>query len=106
LNAPTNDWSRKDFEQAIHTLVSRCDALEIAIKDLELDCAQYRLALSRVQTAIFEALTKNPFPWNPDEQKVWDEAVKANKMVRVTQALKPGRKLPPPDWHKERSLPH
>lgn len=64
----------------IQELEQRVQALEIYIKDLELECAQARLALcnlvdglSVAQSKLQKGLTSNPFPMDPEAKKVWDE---------------------------------
>jgi hypothetical protein len=72
-------WTYDDFQTHISDLLHRVQAIEIAITDLELDCAQYRLALANAQAKIAEALTSNPFPFDKERQKIWDDITKKKR---------------------------
>lgn len=69
----------------IQELEQRVTALEVYIKDLELDCAQARLALVNLsdglaiaQGRIQKGLTSNPYPMDLDQKKVWEEVIQKN----------------------------
>ena len=77
---PVSKWVIK-----IQELEQRVTALEIYIKDLELDCAQARLALcnlvdglSVAQSKLQKGLTSNPYPMNLEQKKVWEEVIQRN----------------------------
>lgn len=65
----------------IQELEQRVTALEIYIKDLELDVNQARIALIRLmdglqvaQNKVMQGLTENPYPFDPIQKKVWETA--------------------------------
>ena len=73
---PVSPWIVK-----IQLLEQRVTALEIYIKDLELDVNQARIALIRLmdglqvaQNKVMQGLTENPYPFDPIQKKVWESA--------------------------------
>src|SRR5882724_8940092 len=81
-------WPYAKFVEKISVLESKVFALEIALRDLEIDCAQYRIALCNSQAAMFKGLTENPFPWNEQEQKAWESGLRASRLAGAKEATK------------------
>lgn len=69
---PTVEDRLAKLEAQIHLLKQRLDVAEHKYLDDMIDRTQLRNALCDAQDAIQSALTRTPFKFTPEQQKVWN----------------------------------